>query len=123
MEGSPSTLIIPADRAEQRLRPVSKVAKLRRLLKSKLAGKPRELSSDYKKRTERIGSKLQSGEIEEWIEVVRDLSYRGQQGSLSASDKRQLNRAVDLLSGELALAQGIGQEEAKLRLSSIVIEE
>jgi CarD family transcriptional regulator len=120
MIGSDSTLMIPADKAEQRLRPVCKRTALRRLLTSELADEPKKLPKDYKKRKKHIESKLKSGETKEWVEVVRDLTHRDEQKSLSTGDRKLLDRAVDLLSGELALAQGIDQEEAVSRLTSMV---
>jgi CarD family transcriptional regulator len=118
--GSRSTLMVPADKAEARLRPVSKRTTLRHLLTGELAGEPEELPQDYKERTKQIEGKLKSGEIKEWIEIVRDLTYREEKGSLSSADQQLLERAMDLLSGEVALIQGIAQEEAKSRLVSIV---
>jgi CarD family transcriptional regulator len=119
MLGSGSTLMVPSDKAEQRLRPVCRRTALRRLLTVELAGKSRELPQDYKERAKHIESKLKSGETKEWVEVVRDLTYRDEQGSLSTGDRQLLDRAIDLLSGELALAQGIDQEEAMFRLKSV----
>jgi len=120
MLGSCSTLMVPTDRAEQRLRPVCKKATLRRLLTSELTDDPEELPQDYKKRTKHIEDRLKSGETEEWIGVVRDLTYKGEQKPLSQGDRQLLDRAEDLLSGELALAQGIPPQEALLRLKSML---
>ncbi len=120
MFGSRSTLMVPTDRAEQRLRPVAKGATLRRLLAGDLAGRPGELPQDHKERTKQIEDKLKSGRTKEWIEIVRDLTYREAQSSLSSADQQLLERVMDLLSGEIALAQGIEQGEAKACLVSIV---
>jgi len=120
MLGSDSTLMIPIDKAEQRLRPARKEISLRQLLTDELASEPEKLPQDYKERTKHIESKLKSGETKKWIEIVRDLSHREEQGKLSSGDRRLLDRAIDLLSGELALAQEIGQEQAKTHLKSIV---
>ena len=118
--GSNSTLMVPTERAEARLRPACKKAALRRLLTSELASEPGELPPDYKKRRKHLEEKLKSGELKEWIEVVRDLTYKAEQKALSIGDQQLLDRAVDLLSGELALAQGIPLEEAGPRLKSMV---
>ncbi len=120
MIGSSSTLMVPTDRAEQILRPVSKKVALRHLLAKELAGKPDKLPADYKERAEHIKSKLSSGETRKWIRVVRNLTYQQQQGSLSSADRKLLGRAMHLLSEELALAQGIDQGEAETRLLSII---
>ena len=93
---------------------------LRRLLTDKLAGQPGKLPKDYKERTEQVNNKLKSGEIEKWIEVVRDLTHRKEQDSSSKVDQRLLKRAMHLLAGELAMAQGIDPEEAESHLASFV---
>lgn len=120
MLGSNLTLMVPTDQAEGRLRPVRKRATLHRLLTSELAGEPEELLQDYKKRRKYLEHKIKSGETKEWIEVVRDLTYRSEQDRLSSADRQLLDRAIGLLSGELALAQGIPLEEAEPRLKSMV---
>ena len=120
MPESDSTLMVPTDKAEQRLRPVSKVTTLRYLLTEILTGQPNKLPKDYKERRERINNKLKSGEIRKWIEVVRDLAHRREQGRKSRVDNRLLERTTHLLAGELALAQGIDPEKAESRLTFIV---
>jgi CarD family transcriptional regulator len=118
--GSGSTLMVPTEQAEERLRPAYKRATLRRLLTNELTSEPQELDKDYKIRQKHLEGKLKSGETQEWIEVVRDLAYRAEQNSLSTGDRQLLDRAMDLLSGELALAQGIPLTEAGPRLKSMV---
>lgn len=120
MIGSPSTLLVPTDHAEQKLRPVSRKASLRNLLVQELASAPDKLPADYKERAERVKSKLSSGEAKKWVQVVRNLTYRQQQGSLSSVDRKLLERAMHLLTEELALVLGIDQGEAEARLVSIV---
>jgi RNA polymerase-interacting CarD/CdnL/TRCF family regulator len=118
--GFDSTLMVPTDKAGQCLRPVSKMATLRPLLTDILTGQPSELPKDYKERMEQIGNKLKSGETKKWIEVVRDLTHRQEQGWKSKVDQRLLDRTMHLLAGEFALAQGIDPEKAESRLAFIV---
>jgi len=120
MVGPHSTLMVPIDEAEQCLRPVSKMITLRHLLVDKLAKPPSELPKDYKERAEQIGNKLKSGETKKWIEVVRDLTHLKEQRSLCQTDRRGLDRAMHLLTGELALAQEVDQKKAEVLLISIV---
>jgi CarD family transcriptional regulator len=120
MPESDSTLMVPTDKAEQRLRPVSKMTTLRHLLTDTLTGQPNKLPKDYKERREQINKKLKSGEIRKWIEVVRDLTHRREQGRKSKIDRRLLKRAMHLLTAELALARGIDPEKAESRLAFIV---
>jgi CarD family transcriptional regulator len=118
--GSDSTLMVPTDQADERLRPACKRATLRRLLTSELNSEPEELPGDYKVRQKHLENKLKSGETQEWIEVVRDLTFQGEQKPLSQGDQKLLDRAMDLLAGELALAQGVPQEKAMPRLESMI---
>lgn len=120
MPGSHSTLMVPTDKAEQRLRSISKMTTLRHLLTDVLIGQPSELPKDYKKRAKQINDKLKSGKIKRWIEVIRDLTHLREQRPLSKTDRRRLKRAMHLLAGEFALVQGIDQEKAESRLASIV---
>jgi len=120
MLGSSSTLMVPADQAEERLRPACKKAELRLLLTSELSEEPEELPQDYKKRKKLVENKLKSGKTEDWIEMVRDLTYRGEKTQLSTGDQQLLDQAMDLLTGELALAQGIPQDQAELHLNAML---
>jgi len=118
--GFDSTLMVPTDKAGQCLRPVSKMATLRRLLTDILTGQPNKLPKDYKERAKQIVNKLKLGETKEWIEVVRDLTHRQEQGWKSKVDQRLLDRTMRLLAGEFALAQGIDPEKAEIHLTSVV---
>lgn len=118
--GSASTLMVPTDQAGERLRPAYKRTKLHHLLTNELASEPDELPQDYRERTKLIEVKLKSGEPKKWAEAVRDLTCQGEQRSLSQRDRQLLDRAMGLLSGELALAQGIPLEEARPHLKSMV---
>ena len=115
-----STLMVPADKAGQCLRPISKMVTLRRLLTDTLTGQPNKLPKDYKERAEQIENKLKSGETKKWIEVVRDLTHRREQGWKSRVDQRLLDRTMHLLAGEFALAQGTDPEKAETHLAAVV---
>jgi CarD family transcriptional regulator len=118
--GSDSTLMVPTEQAEERLRRACKRAALRRLLTSGLSGEPEGLPQDYRERRKHVEEKLKTGETKEWVGVVRDLTDRDEQKRLSMGDRQLLDRAVDLLSGELALAHGVPLEDAGPRLRSMV---
>ena len=112
--------MVPTDEAEQRLRTISRMSALQRLLTGKLAEQPDKLPKHYRERTEQVNDKLKSGEIRKWIEVVRDLTHREEQGHQSKIDQRLLERAMHLLAGELAMAQGIDPEKAEIHLASMI---
>jgi len=120
MTGSNSTLMIPTDQAELCLRSVSPRAELASLLTDYLPSKPESLPKDYQDRNRFVEGKLKSGEAKMWIEIIRDMAYYKEQKSLSLSDRRLLERAMNLLTEELALARGTELEEAKTHLISIV---
>ncbi len=120
MPGADSTLMVPTDQAGQRLRPVSTVTTLNRLLTDVLTRQPTKLPKEFKKRAKQINVKLTSGKIRRWIEVIRDLSHLREQRPLCKTDKRRLERAIQLSAGELALAQEIDREKARSRLASLV---
>lgn len=115
-----STLMVPAEGADDRLRPASEPTRLRRLLTSELANEPANLPKNYKKRTKHVEKMLKTGETVEWIRVVRDMMHRDEQSPLSTGDKRMLDRATELLAGEFALAYGISLEDAVIHLQSMV---
>ena len=88
-----------------------------------LAGLPRQLSSDYKKRQARIKEQLESKDLHELAEAARDLAAfrRERNGRLGVSDTKLLLRARDRLAGELALVEDISFEEAMSRIDDTLI--
>jgi CarD family transcriptional regulator len=115
-----STLMVPSEGADERLRPACEKIELGRLLADELANKPAKLPKNYKKRTKHVEKMLKTGETVEWIKVVRDMTHRDEQKPLSTGDRKLLDRATELLAGELALAHGISLEEAVVHLQSMV---
>lgn len=53
------------------------------------------------------------GDIDEVAEIVHGLRHHDQDRGLSASEKRILNKARQILIGELALADGVGEVEVE----------
>ena len=83
-----------------------------------LAGHPRKLSLDYRKRQAEIAKRLRRGSFTEVGRVIRDLAWLNSRGGLNMNDRRLLRRAKALLAEELAAADGIGIEEAISRVES-----
>ncbi|HID87810.1 MAG TPA: CarD family transcriptional regulator [Anaerolineae bacterium] len=84
-----------------------------------LLGKPpTPLPEDYKERQAQIEERLKDGDFVAVTEVVRDLYWLEREGSLTAKDTSLLDRARQLLVGELAVAAGIELEEAERELQA-----
>ena len=94
---------IPVDKMERvGIRPVISPSRLRRVRKT-LRSTPQRLSTNYQSRQARIREKLKSGRPVKIAEVIRDLSWRKQQKSLSFVEVDLLTRARELLESEMVL--------------------
>jgi CarD family transcriptional regulator len=83
-----------------------------------LKGTPALLPEDYKERQAQIEEKLEGGNFVAVTEVVRDLYWLQQESGLTAKDTSLLERARQLLVGELAVTAEIELEEAKQELQA-----
>jgi len=70
-------------------------------------------ADNWSRRFKANSEKLRSGDIQQVAEVVRNLSIRDKQKGLSTGERRMLNRARRILSGELAVALKLDQEGAE----------
>lgn len=70
-----------------------------------------EEATNWSRRFKANGEKLTSGDVIKLSEVVRDLYRRDDDRGLSAGEKRMLNKARQILVGELALAQSESSDE------------
>ncbi len=79
-----------------------------------LASPPMTLPTDHKQRYKLCQDRLDAAATLEIAEVVRDLAWR-QSGldKLSVPDMRVYKKALTLLSGELAIAQGLDLQAAE----------
>jgi CarD family transcriptional regulator len=114
------TLMIPVDRAELAgLRPAIRDAKV---IAKVLAGEPQPLDDDHRKRQAELTNKIRSGEPTQVTEVLRDLAWRGHDGSLTERDQKLKAEAVNLLAGELALRPEFDIDTASAQLTAMVNE-
>ncbi len=114
------TLMIPVDKAEESgLRPAIRDPKV---IARVLAGDPQPLDDDHRKRQAELSNKIRSGEPTQVTEVLRDLAWRGQGGSLTERDQKLKAEAVNLLAGELALRPEYDIDTASARLTAMVSE-
>jgi CarD family transcriptional regulator len=65
-------------------------------------------------------AKLQSGDIYQVAEVVRNLTRRDQQRPLSAGEKRMLGTARRILVSELSIAMRISDEDTDHQIDTIL---
>jgi len=112
-------IMVPVDGAKDaRLRDVVKgsgISKVLRVLRSA----PRELADDHKERQELVTEKLRSANPIKIAEVTRNLSWlQRHRGRLGSKDTKLLDRARNLLAGELAVAEGTGFEDALSRIDT-----
>lgn len=77
-----------------------------------LTSTPDTLSSDHRERQARAQEKLNTGDLINVTEVVRNLAWRNHEAGLTMADNKLYQRAQTFLASELALARGIGLQEA-----------
>jgi CarD family transcriptional regulator len=76
--------------------------------------------TNWAKLTKEYEAKIKSGEILALAEVVRDLQRRSATAEQSYSERQLYATALDRLSAEVALVEGISEEEAALGLESLL---
>ena len=86
------------------------------VLRSDIVEEPGNWSRRYKANAEKMGS----GSVYRVSEVVRDLWRRDQSKGVSAGEKRMLEKARQVLVSELALAEGVSDEDAAARLQEVL---
>lgn len=107
------TINLPIRRAEELgLRPVMGESKLQQVL-AVLGGLPDRLAQDYKVRQNRVREMLKEGAPMQLACAVRDLTWRGEDGSLTMGDNKLLTQARTILSAEIALVRAIAVAEAQ----------
>ena len=86
------------------------VAKVFEILRTPIIEKEMNWSRRYKLNVEKIAT----GDVNNIAEVVRDLSQRDvDEHGLSAGEKRMLTRARSILTSEIALSEGLDEQEAQ----------
>ena len=83
-----------------------------------LASTPDTLSSDHRERQARAQERLNTGDLIEVTEVVRNLAWRNTEAGLTMADNKLYQRAQTFLASELALAKDIELQEALERLQT-----
>ena len=110
-------VMMPTSSAETLgLRPGIKVSQLKRVWRE-LAAEPQRLPADAKQRNRLLDERLADGDTLALAAVVRDLSDRERhQGELTIVTRRHLRKSMSMLAGEIAAAEGVDLEDAKVQI-------
>lgn len=116
------TILVPADACEQvGLRDVVGAEDVGRVL-DVLRDVGREGKGSWSRRFKENAERLRSGDVFRVAEVVRNLTVRGVDGSLSAGERRMLASARELLLAELSVAMSLTEDEVDAQLRSLILE-
>jgi CarD family transcriptional regulator len=108
------TLMVPAASVEEvGIRNLIGRDQVEEVLKVLSKGRVTDGADNWSRRFKANSEKLRSGDIQMVAEVVRNLSIRDRQKGLSTGERRMLNRARKILSGEIAVALKLEAEEAE----------
>jgi CarD family transcriptional regulator len=115
-------LITPVAQAENvGLRPALSDAQVKRLLRA-LKEPPNSLSPDFRERQTIIEERLKETDVFVTAEVLRDMTWYGQSRGLTKRDTQLLQRAEDLIGGELALIWDVEVSEATEQIQAVLAE-
>jgi CarD family transcriptional regulator len=112
-------IMIPVDRARDAgLRDVIKKSGISKVWRV-LHGAPSQPLDDHKERQELVNEKLKSANPVKIAEVTRNLSWlERDRGRLGSKDTKLLDRARNLLAGELAVAEEMTFEDALAKIET-----
>lgn len=118
-----TTYWLPLERAgESHVRALANRTTLRRALRL-LTKEPTEMDNNFKTRQKRIREVLANGKLRALIRLVRDLWARGQENKLSMTEVGALRQAMDHLTDEVAVSEGISDEDALSKLTDLLDEQ
>ena len=109
------TVSVPKDSVDQAIRPVISKTAVSRVLRV-LRDEPQDAGSNWSRWYKVLGEKKDSGDIYQVAEVVRDLTHSQNRKGISPALKRMLSKSRQILTGEIAFALNVEQEEAVLRV-------
>jgi len=113
-------LMTPVAQAEKiGLRPAISDEAVQQLL-ALLGRAPDALPGDFRERQAGIDERLKEGDVFAAAMVARDMTWFGRWHGLTRRDTQLLQRAEELVAGELALIQGIDIKEAIGQMQAIV---
>jgi CarD family transcriptional regulator len=108
------TLMVPAESCETvGIRKLIDKGQVDGVLKVLRKGECTDNAENWSRRYKANSERIRSGDIQQVAEVVRNLSLRERQKGLSTGEKRMLNKARQILAGEIAVALSVDSEEAE----------
>jgi CarD family transcriptional regulator len=122
MQAGGGTLMTPVAGADEvGLRPAISHASVKRLYRS-LTEPPRSLSEDFRERQTEVEEQLKTGDVFETARVLRDLAWHGQDHGLTKRDMQLMQRAEELVAGEVALVKETEVKTAQDEVQAILSE-
>jgi len=107
---------VPVDRAEELgVRPVISKNAARKVF-AVFRDEPQEAGSNWSRWYKVLTEKINSGDIYQVAEVVRDLTYAQQLKGISPALKRMLSKAHLILNSELRFALNLDEDETEKRI-------
>jgi len=85
-----------------------------------LSNAPAALPDDFRERQSSIDERLKEGDVFAAARVARDMTWFGRLRGLTRRDTQLLQRAEELVAGELALVQGIEIKQAIDQMQAIL---
>jgi len=110
--GNKRVLVPTESLDEAEIRPIVSSEELEDALQE-LFREPDELPKDWRRRIEKLKDRVPSGEPKEVAKAIRDIIARSILNKMNPSEKRVLNEAINVFSGEVALVKDIRSDSAK----------
>lgn len=120
VEGDQTTYWLHADRpSESNVRRLSTSKEFRKALKL-LNSEPREMDANFRERRKVISEVIAKGSLRSLMRLIRDLWGRKRAKRLSDTEHIALQRSMDRLTAEWAVAESMSAEDAQAELISIL---
>lgn len=118
---SDNTIRVPVRNASQvGLRPIVTATQIEQVLDALRANDLSVEEPNWNRRHRRYLEKMKSGDLTEVAEVLRDLHLTGADKQLSYGERRVLESARQLLIQELAVAQGVQDDDVAQQLDELL---
>lgn len=122
MQAGGGTLMTPVAGADEvGLRPAINSAAVEQLFQS-LMEAPSPLAEDFRERQTEVEEQLKVGDIYVTARVLRDLAWHGQDQGLTKRDTQLMQRAEELVAGEVALVRDIDINAALAQVQAVLAE-
>ena len=121
IEHNDMTVNVPADNCELvGLRKVIDEEAVKKVVKYLTSGGT-EMPKNWNRRFRHNRDKMQTGDIYELAEVVRNLSLRDGEKGLSTGEKQMYVKAKKILASELRFAKNLSEEDAIIWLDDVLV--